>query len=975
MDNMPALIQYLLKLSVSLAVVYLFYQLVLRRITFYNWNRWYLLGYSLLSFLIPFIDISPVLQQQEWNDSQIVQWVPVFSYGTTGSTTPVNETLAVSNSWSAWEIMMMVFVIGVMIMALRLLIQVISFRRMKKKAKLVTIDEMKLYEVDASIIPFSFGNSIFVNPALHSTKELEEIIRHEFVHVKQRHSIDIIWGELLCLFNWYNPFAWLIRASIRQNLEFIADNKVLQHGIDRKQYQYLLLKVIGNHQFSIANQFNFSSLKKRIAMMNKIKSAKVHLLRFLFVLPLLAVLLVSFREKISRLLHDDKIKTEAAINEEAPTPVPQLQTMYVAGKIVDQKTYEPMANISLKVLIDNKLIATLKSDAEGYYYLADEISKRKGKGGKPMYEILIDNPAYYRVNGGTLANTGNESGLYHTIFLASKKVKGRSVAYDLGIPVTDVLNATDPNGFVKAEIARISDEKIEKNKEDKKTQAEFLSKHPAPADWFTLYNGRLFSKEGKLLGDPGKIRFYIMDEPATYQQVNEKFRDAKELPQYTGSWKEGEGWLEMVFITDEYNKPAPPASLMNAANVQKISVNNFIYMDLSGKVIYVNGRRNTTKGFNGMMLGKSGEVKKNVYAIHQKTMKNVFVFKNELARYYHPNASEVYWIEMNNGVEVLNRPKFAGYTYTDTIPKRPNSKGYYVNIIGVGGDCTVLVTDKNNKEVKRILMNDWDAKEEYYTNLYGEILPPPPPDPPAPPVPVASTGMDDFLKRNPDVADVDWVQQDVKDDRVKSGIKISRVTITKKDGNKEYYDLGKADEMAALKKKYGKLPLPLAPPTPPIKGSPSQPPSASEIGAPGMPAEPPAPPKPPKPIKTETDVTGHITITPSLAYEKSSSKPVVNGSYELIADTLMWIPLTRTLEFRGVDKQLKNSRIVGKFTISNLNNDPYILVDGKEFNLMYQSYAEYGKMLKVTFLSKTEAMKKYGMKGKNGAIEIVPFGC
>lgn len=964
MDNMPTLIQYLLKLSLSMAVVYLFYQLVLRRITFYNWNRWYLLGYSLLCFFIPFIDISPVLQQQEWSDSGIVQWVPMFTYGTSEATLPVNEALPVSKAWSTWQIVTILFVTGMIIMTARLLIQVMSFRRLVKKARLVTIDQMKLYEVDASIIPFSFGNSIFVNPALHSSGELEEIIRHEFVHVKQRHSVDIIWGELLCLINWYNPFAWLIRASIRQNLEFIADSKVLQHGIDRKQYQYLLLKVIGNHQFSIANQFNFSSLKKRIAMMNKIKSAKVHLLRFLFVLPLLAVLLVSFREKISHLLHDDKVKTGTTVNEEATAPTPQLQNMYVAGKVVDHNTYEPVGGVPLKLFVNNKLIATLQTDAEGYYYYADEISKRDGE--KPMYEILIDNPSYYRVNGGTTANTGNESGLYHTIFLTPKKVKGRSIAYDLGIPASDVLNASDPTGFVKAEIERISEQKIERNKEEKKIGTEFLSKFPTRTEWFTPYKGYLFSKEGKIMGDPNKIRFYLMDEPATYQQVNERFRDRKELPQHTGSWREDERWQSINFITDDFNKPAPPSDIMHEDNVQKMSAENFVHTHIAEKIVYVNGKRVSTRDMSGWMFGKAGERKKNMFSVNEAKISQVLIFRNELARYYHPAATEVFWVEIKNGKEITNRPKFTTYTtYTDTIPRKPNSKGYYVEIIGVGSDCTVLVTDKNRREVKRILLNDWDAKEDYYTNLYGEILPPPPPDAPVPPAPVASHGMDEFLKRNPDVDDINWMHRDVKDGRAKSGSTISRVTITKKNGSKEVYDLTKAGEAAALKKKYGTLPEVAPPPAPPV-------PTLDAV----VPEAPPAPPAPPKPIKAEIDVTGHITITPSTASQKTSAtKPVVSGTYELIADTLVWMPLTRTLEFRGVDKQMKNGRIAGKFTINSLDNDPYILIDGKEFNLVYQSFAEFGKMLKVTFLSKAEAMKKYGTKGKNGAIEIVPFGC
>ena len=120
-------------------------------------------------------------------------------------------------------------------------------------------------------------------------------MRHEFIHVKQKHSIDILWGEVLCIVNWFNPFAWLIRNAIRQNLEFIADNKVLEDGIDKKQYQYLLLKVTGNNHYSIANQFNFSSLKKRIAMMNKMRSAQMHLVKFLFILPIVAVMLLAFR--------------------------------------------------------------------------------------------------------------------------------------------------------------------------------------------------------------------------------------------------------------------------------------------------------------------------------------------------------------------------------------------------------------------------------------------------------------------------------------------------------------------------------------------------------------------------------------------------------------------------------------------------------------------------------------------------------
>lgn len=291
---MPILFQYLLKLSVSLGIMYLFYQFVLRRLTFYNHNRWYLTGYSLLCFFISFINISPILEKNKVVSHEIVAFIPAVEMLTTKVSPDPAFAMGLGH-WTIWSWLLLFLIAGTGILFLRFAFQLISFKKLTGKARLIADNEIKFYQVNENIIPFSFGNSIFINQHLHTETELKEIIRHEFVHVKQRHTVDIIWSEILCILNWYNPFAWLIRKSIRQNLEFIADNKVLENGMDKKQYQYLLLKVIGNNHFSIASNFNFSSLKKRIAMMNKIRSAKLHLIKFLFVLPLIAVLLLAFR--------------------------------------------------------------------------------------------------------------------------------------------------------------------------------------------------------------------------------------------------------------------------------------------------------------------------------------------------------------------------------------------------------------------------------------------------------------------------------------------------------------------------------------------------------------------------------------------------------------------------------------------------------------------------------------------------------
>ena len=288
------LFEYLLRLSCTLMILYLFYLLVLRRLTFYNTNRWYLLCYSMAAFFIPLINISPLLEQAKLTNDELVQWIPVVNATAFGNNYPVHSTYSFQD-FGNW--ILLFFFGGILVMVIRFIIQFISMQSIRRSSQLISEGNVKLYHTEKRILPFSFGNSIFINKHTHSEEELRDIIRHEFIHVKQKHTLDIIWSECLCIINWFNPFAWMIRNAIRQNLEFIADDKVLQNGVDKKQYQYLLLKVVGVQQFGIATNFNFTSLKKRIAMMNKLQSRKVNFLKFLFVLPLMGVILLAFRNQ------------------------------------------------------------------------------------------------------------------------------------------------------------------------------------------------------------------------------------------------------------------------------------------------------------------------------------------------------------------------------------------------------------------------------------------------------------------------------------------------------------------------------------------------------------------------------------------------------------------------------------------------------------------------------------------------------
>ncbi len=333
---MPVIIDYILKLNICLGVVYLFYQLFLRKLTFYNWNRWYLLGYTALSFIIPLIDIMPSLQKRDLQSAVMMQWIPVINF-------VPQQDQGFFETLTYWDWSVALLIMGSLVLLVRFLVRFYSFKKMRSRAQLLSDDQTRIYQLDDNITPFSFGNSIFINMELHHGEELEEIIRHEFVHVKQRHTIDIIWCEALCILNWFNPFVWMLRHNVKQNLEFIADNKVLQNGLDKKEYQYLLLKVLGSRQFTFTNHFNFSSLKKRIAMMNTIKSAKIHLIKFLFLLPVVAVLLLSFRKEVIR-LQEKQYASEENRNGNPGKEAP--------GKLVNDSKPQPV----------NSLIAPLKKD-------------------------------------------------------------------------------------------------------------------------------------------------------------------------------------------------------------------------------------------------------------------------------------------------------------------------------------------------------------------------------------------------------------------------------------------------------------------------------------------------------------------------------------------------------------------------------------------------------------------------------------
>mgnify|MGYP002756311625 CR=1 FL=1 len=287
---------YILKSSVCLAAFYLFYRLLLSRETFHRFNRIALLGVIILSVAIPFIRImtdEPVaIQRPLQNLEYLLQMAQM------------QTEIQVQTSQSFWlPLLFVVYLVGCVFFFVRFLYSTIRICRMIGMGeKQVLPDGSKLVVTDETVCPFSWMGYIVI-----SQKDMEEsgeeILTHEMAHIRARHSVDMLICSFCVILQWFNPAVWLLKQELENIHEYEADESVINHGVDAKQYQLLLIKkAVGSQRFtSMANSFNHSKLKKRITMMLKRKSNPWARLKYLYVLPLTAVAVVAFaRPEISR---------------------------------------------------------------------------------------------------------------------------------------------------------------------------------------------------------------------------------------------------------------------------------------------------------------------------------------------------------------------------------------------------------------------------------------------------------------------------------------------------------------------------------------------------------------------------------------------------------------------------------------------------------------------------------------------------
>lgn len=317
---------YILKSAFCLTLFYLFYRLLLSKETFHRFNRFTLLGILSLSLFLPLIEINSSgsgrvhqavmsVEQALSSSPEVVQSVTdagLASAAEAENLPAVNNTgnfleeyasanmeyeedNSAARSFTWVEAVMLVYLSGVLLL---LLYSICSLLRMVMLLRSGSFHRqengMVLVVHDREVPPFSWLKYVVV-----SRRDLEEggreILLHEKAHYSHCHSLDLLFVDICVFFQWFNPFAWLLKRDLRAIHEYEADASVLASGVDSRDYQLLLIKKsVGTRLYAMASSFKEYKLKNRIHMMLKRKSNPWARLKCLYMLPLAGIVLMAF---------------------------------------------------------------------------------------------------------------------------------------------------------------------------------------------------------------------------------------------------------------------------------------------------------------------------------------------------------------------------------------------------------------------------------------------------------------------------------------------------------------------------------------------------------------------------------------------------------------------------------------------------------------------------------------------------------
>lgn len=355
---MNSFLNYLLQSALAVTVLYVVFRLLFERLANFKFNRFFLLGSVVFALVIPLLHI-PVATNSGSN----------AVVGASGFYQLPEVTLsAAAPGFSATQIWFSIYGFGVLLLALRLLRQLFRISKLKKNSLHTEhYQNYTLVYTEQQNPAFTFGRTIFLsNTGNFSPAEKEVILAHELVHVNQRHTLDILLLEAVIILQWFNPVVWLLKNSLRDQHEFLADQAGVKAAPDFNFYtRQIIGQVLNVSPFALTHNFSSSQLKKRIIMMQQKTTLRKALTRAACAFPVAGILFYA-------------IACDGAKQEIKPTQTEKTEASANAQKNEEQPDVMP----SFK-----------ENEMAFYTYMAENIripEINKAQEGKVFAEFVID---------------------------------------------------------------------------------------------------------------------------------------------------------------------------------------------------------------------------------------------------------------------------------------------------------------------------------------------------------------------------------------------------------------------------------------------------------------------------------------------------------------------------------------------------------------------------------------------------------
>ena len=335
---------YSVKVAVCLALFYLFHKLLMSRDTFHAFNRFAILSMMLLSLVLPLVHLS-------LGSEAGINRGTVALEGLVAQTVAVDDGNGAGEGLTLTQVLLAAYVLGVVLFVGKALLSVGSLLRLIRRARCVEVrNGIRIYTMQGDISPFSWFRYIIMSE-MDWQENRREIVLHEMAHIRRCHSMDVAVCNMMIVFQWYNPAAWLLKRELQTVHEYEADEAVLSAGVDANHYQMLLIrKAVGERLFSMANNLNHNSLKKRITMMKIKRTNPVQKAKIAFVLPLAAMTVAAFAsQKVENL--SEKVEQESEVfSSVSDNPVVRAvgETASVAAvKVQEDKALEEASSMPM----------------------------------------------------------------------------------------------------------------------------------------------------------------------------------------------------------------------------------------------------------------------------------------------------------------------------------------------------------------------------------------------------------------------------------------------------------------------------------------------------------------------------------------------------------------------------------------------------------------------------------------------------